>query len=106
MKILVDVNLSPLWISELAEKSIETVHCSHIGADDALDSEIFAYARNRNYVVFTHDLDFGDILAATGAASPSVIQLRSEDTAPEAMISLFVDAIDQFQSELNKGASP
>ena len=28
-------------------------------------------------MVLTHDLDFGDILAATGGAKPSVVQIRS-----------------------------
>jgi predicted nuclease of predicted toxin-antitoxin system len=34
-------------------------------------------------VVFTHDLDFGGVLALTHAAGPSVIQVRSEDPVPE-----------------------
>jgi predicted nuclease of predicted toxin-antitoxin system len=55
-------------------------------------------------LLFTHDLDFGDILAATGVASPGVIQLRSEDTSPNALIGLFQEVIQQFRSKLERGA--
>ena len=37
------------------------------------------------YVVFTHDLDFSAILAATGAAGPSVLQVRTQDVLPAAI---------------------
>jgi predicted nuclease of predicted toxin-antitoxin system len=33
------------------------------------------WARANRYIVFTHDLDFGSLLAATGAETPSVIQI-------------------------------
>lgn len=35
------------------------------------------FARENDFVVLTHDLDFGDILAATGGAKPSVVQIRA-----------------------------
>lgn len=104
MKILVDMNLSPAWIPVLEKLEIEAAHWSDVGKPDAPDTEIFTYARENNFVVFTHDLDFGDILATTGAESPSVIQLRSEDTSPNALSRLFEDALQQFQSQLNNGA--
>jgi len=49
------------------------------------ESFSFRMSFDRNIMggrVFTHDLDFGDILAATGAEAPSVIQVRTEDTTP------------------------
>ena len=39
------------------------------------------FARVNGYVVLTHDLDFGAILAATHGNKPSVVQIRSEHTA-------------------------
>jgi len=44
MKLLVDMNLSPRWISFLADTGIEAVHWSTLGANNAPDSEIMAYA--------------------------------------------------------------
>jgi len=80
------------------------VHWSSIGEFDASDREIMDYARNENYVVFTHDLDFGDILAVTGAKGPSVIQIRANNTTPEALKSILVKALDQFELRLKNGA--
>lgn len=71
MKLLVDMNLSPRWIGVLADAGIEAAHWSALGANNAADSEIMAYANSHDYVVLTHDLDFGAILAATMARSPA-----------------------------------
>jgi predicted nuclease of predicted toxin-antitoxin system len=53
MKLLVDMNLSPRWVSFLAASQIESVHWSSVGAATAPDSEIMAYARVHGYVVLT-----------------------------------------------------
>jgi predicted nuclease of predicted toxin-antitoxin system len=65
MRLLVDMNLSPRWIKVLADADIEAAHWSILGANNAPDSQIMAYASTNNYVVLTHDLDFSAILAAT-----------------------------------------
>ena len=79
MKILLDMNLSPAWVATLAAAGFEAVHWINVGKPDALDSEIMRWALGNDYVVFTHDLDFGDILAATNANAPSVIQIRTQN---------------------------
>ncbi|MEO6596296.1 MAG: DUF5615 family PIN-like protein [Planctomycetota bacterium] len=43
------------------------------------------WARENGAVVFTHDLDFGVMLAMTRAEGPSVLQLRTQDTLPGAV---------------------
>jgi len=73
MKLLIDMNLAPRWIEWLSGKGIESIHWAGIGAIDATDREIMACAAEHDYVVFTHDLDFGDILAATDGDKPSVV---------------------------------
>lgn len=67
MKILLDMNLSPLWIPVLAEAGIEAIHWSSVGDPGATDSTILNWAALNQYVIFTHDLDFGTLLAATQA---------------------------------------
>jgi predicted nuclease of predicted toxin-antitoxin system len=76
MKFLIDMNLSPLWVSFLAEKGFESVHWSTVGHPGAADSEIFDFAAANDWIVFTHDLDFGMLLAALGTSTPSVIQFK------------------------------
>jgi predicted nuclease of predicted toxin-antitoxin system len=73
VKLLIDMNLSPDWAGSLTEAGFEAAHWSDLGAVDATDKEIMAYARTNGYVVITHDLDFSSILAATGGEKPSVI---------------------------------
>lgn len=104
MKLLIDMNLSPRWVDVLADAGIEAVHWSTRGANHAPDSEIMAYARQHGYVVLTHDLDFGAILAATHGEKPSVIQIRADDVRPEVIGKPLILAVRQMASELKEGA--
>jgi predicted nuclease of predicted toxin-antitoxin system len=104
MKLLVDMNLSPRWIGVLADAGIEAVHWSTLGANDAADSEIMVYANSHDYVVLTHDLDFGAILAATHGEKPSVVQIRAEDVSPDVIGKQVIAALRQMVSELEEGA--
>jgi predicted nuclease of predicted toxin-antitoxin system len=104
MKLLVDMNLSPRWIRMLADAGVEAKHWSTLGANNAPDSEIMAYARANDYVVLTHDLDFSAILAATQGEKPSVVQIRADDVSPEAIGKQVVATLLQMASELEAGA--
>lgn len=104
MKLLIDMNLSPKWVFVLKEAGLEAAHWSSIGRPDVPDHEILAYARSNGYVVFTHDLDFGTILAATKTDCPSVIQIRTQDVTPEHLGPLVVSALHQFEKHLEDGA--
>ncbi|WP_340103238.1 DUF5615 family PIN-like protein [Rhodohalobacter sp. 8-1] len=104
MKFLIDMNLSPDWIDTFQEKGFQAIHWSAVGALNASDEEIMEYAYSNGYIVFTHDLDFGDILAATGAKGPSVIQVRTNNIAPESLKVVLFKAIHQFNHRLGKGA--
>ncbi|MUL38602.1 DUF5615 family PIN-like protein [Gloeocapsopsis dulcis] len=103
MKILLDMNLSPLWIPVLAEAGFEAVHWATVGNPRATDGTILNWAATNRYVIFTHDLDFGTLLAATQARIPSVIQIRSQDILPDAMGHLLIAALQQFTTELEIG---
>ena len=63
-----------------------------------------AFARTNGWVVFTHDLDFGTLLAQTHATGPSVIQVRSQDTYPDAIGSAVETALNQHATDLAAGA--
>ncbi|BAY89894.1 MULTISPECIES: DUF5615 family PIN-like protein [unclassified Tolypothrix] len=104
MKILIDMNLSPDWVPVLESAGFEAVHWSTIGNPSATDKEIMAWALTNDYIVFTHDLDFGTLLAMTQADAPSVIQVRSQDILPAKLGNLVINALRQFQQELAMGA--
>jgi predicted nuclease of predicted toxin-antitoxin system len=103
MKLLIDMNLSPSWVRQLAGAGIEAVHWSTIGAANAPDLEIMAFASANGYVVLTHDLDFSAILATTHGERPSVVQIRADDVSLEAIGSQVVSALLQTASELEDG---
>ena len=104
MKILIDMNLPPRWVKVFAAESWEALHWSEVGAPTASDREIMAWARENDYIVFTHDLDFSALLATTQGEGPSVIQVRTQNVLPEAIGTLVINAMKQFQHELEKGA--
>lgn len=104
MKILIDMNLSPEWIPVLEAAGWAAKHWSHIGNPKAEDKEIFAWVATNGCIVFTHDLDFGAILAATGANRPSVFQVRAQDVLPESLASHVIAAFAKFREELLNGA--
>ncbi len=104
MKLLVDMNLSPDWVTVLQQAGWDTIHWSSVGDPRATDAEIMAWAKKNERVVFTHDLDFGTALALTQAEGPSVIQVRTQDVTPAGIVQLVTNALRQFQLELEKGA--
>jgi predicted nuclease of predicted toxin-antitoxin system len=104
MKLVVDMNLSPDWVPVLQAAGHDAVHWSTVGDSRATDTQIIAWARAAERVVFTHDLDFGTILALTRETGPSVIQVRTQDVTPAAMGALIVGVLRQFDGELKHGA--
>jgi len=55
-------------------------------------------------IVFTHDLDFGALLATGNRQKSSVFQLRSQEISPQKMGRTVVTALKQFKDELHQGA--
>ena len=104
MKLLVDMNLSPTWVEALRTMGFDATHWSSLWDPRAPDREILAYASSNGYIVFTNDLDFGAILAASGGSSPSVIQVRAADVSPGSLASTVRDALVQFAEWLDAGA--
>lgn len=104
MKILIDMNLSPEWCTMLRKHGWESIHWPAVGLPTAPDSEIMAWAVKHGHVVFTHDLDFGAILAVTHAVGPSVIQVRTQDVTPAHLEPIAVAALRQAAPALERGA--
>jgi len=104
MKFLVDMNLSPLWVPFLTNQGFEAVHWSAVGRSEAPDSEILDFAAASGWIVFTHDLDFGMLLAARRTSGPSVIQVRSQDVLPSAIGKAVLRAIRAAEPYLESGA--
>ena len=104
MRLVVDMNLTPRWVPFLQSVGHEAVHWSLIGPISAKDSEICDYARQASYVILTNDLDFPQILAHTRRSSPSVVLLRGEPLVPEVRGPALLGALQDCETDLNRGA--
>ena len=103
MNILLDMNIPLAWIPILEEAGYVAVHWSNVGSIYAPDVEIMKWAREYDFIVFTHDLDFGAILFATQAKAPSVIQMRNEDIRPHVMGDVVLDTLKKVEKEMKNG---
>lgn len=65
---------------------------------------LIEWARANNCVVFTHDLDFGAVLALTEAESPSVTQIRTQDVTPAHLEKTVIDILRKNESLLEAKA--
>jgi len=104
MKFLVDMNLSPEWTKVFAANGWEVAHWAEVGDPKATDRAIMEWARSNGYTVFTHDLDFGALLAATKARGPSVIQVRTQDVFPSHLSDIVIRSLRQHQESMESGA--
>jgi predicted nuclease of predicted toxin-antitoxin system len=105
MRLLIDMNLSPRWVSLLIDAGLDAAPWSTLGAPDAPDEEIMAFARTNGSVIVTHDLDFGAILAAMHGDKPSVAQIRAANVSPDAIGGQVISALRRMRSELENGVA-
>ena len=96
--------MSPLWVEFLRSAGYEAVHWTSIGHARARDEEIAEYAAMNEFVVFTRDLDFGALLATSGATRPSVILLRGEVQLPGSIGLKVVRVLQLAADALEAGA--
>jgi|GEM_PF-6393076 len=59
-------------VEVFAKTGLKAVHWSRVGVSTASDRDIMAWARENGYVVFTHDLDFAALPAATKGEDPAL----------------------------------
>ena len=103
-RLLVDMNLSTLWIPLLRDAGHDAVHWSDVGDPRAPDTALMQWALAHGYAVFTHDLDFGSMLALGGADGPSVLQVRCLNVMPEAIGALVLSVLRTYETEIEQGA--
>jgi predicted nuclease of predicted toxin-antitoxin system len=104
MRLLVDMNLSPEWVSLLETFGWESIHWSQIGKPNAPDGELFDWAREKDHVVLTQDLDFSQLLYATQLSGPSVVLLRLDNEFDSKARDHVMVALKAAQQALSEGA--
>jgi predicted nuclease of predicted toxin-antitoxin system len=104
VKFLIDMNLTPAWVEFFTAHGFESIHWQSVGAHEADDAVIMSFAREHDFILFTHDLDFGCILAVTQALGPSVVQARVEDPLPDRIGDALVSVLQEQALHLERGA--
>ena len=98
------MNLSPEWVPVLQRHGWNAAHWSTVGDPGASDQDIMDWAVAHQYVVFTHDLDFGTMLALSHDSGPSVLQVRVENNLPDYLEDYVLAALNQHEADLSSGA--
>lgn len=104
LSFLADMNISPLTVSQLKGRGWKIIRSSDVMDKSAKDLDLLEYARRRNMVIITQDLDFSMLLAVKGYEKPSLINVRLEEARPDHVTSRIIDAVSEMEPELMKGA--
>lgn len=104
MKFLADMGISPRTIAKLRSKGYDAVHLIEEGLEKLEDQAILTKARDEGRIVLTIDLDFGYLLAVSGAVLPSVVLFRLGNESREVIEAYLDDVLSQCSEALEAGA--
>jgi predicted nuclease of predicted toxin-antitoxin system len=104
MKFLANMGISPITVAFLREAGHDAIHLHEAGLDTLPDAQILAKARAENCILLTSDLDFGDLLAASGEPTPTVIVFRLRSMVPDNVNRHITMLLNQHVAELEQGA--
>jgi len=96
--------LANMGISFLEGLGHDALHLHVQGLDRMKDSAILDKAREEGRILLTHDLDFGQLIAASGARLPSIVVFRLRNMRPE-RVNRYLESIEnQHRGLLEQGA--
>ncbi|MBN1536945.1 MAG: DUF5615 family PIN-like protein [Anaerolineales bacterium] len=104
MKFLADMGISWRVVAGLRESGHDAVHLEEQGLGRLSDREILSKAQIEGRILLTHDLDFGELLSASGGNLPSVIVFRLSDMRAENVYEHITHLIALQASALENGA--
>lgn len=104
MRFLADMGISPKAVVFLQSLGYDAVHLHHQGLDRLPDPAILEKARNEQYVLLTHDLDFSELVAVGGTRLPSVTIFRLRNMHPERVNRFLREIIARNREALEQGA--
>jgi predicted nuclease of predicted toxin-antitoxin system len=105
VRFLLDQNISPDLARALTNLGHDAVHVRDLGMSRASDIQILEQAQLDQRVILSSDTDFGELLARTNAASPSVVLLRRQSDRRAAQVAHLLAAnLDAVEADLAAGA--
>ena len=103
MKFVADMGISPRSAAFLCSLGHDAIHLHHAGLDRLSDASILIKALDEERVVLTHDLDFGDLMAASEARLPSVIIFRLRNMSADRVNRYLEIILANYQDRLVAG---
>ncbi|MCC6157324.1 MAG: DUF5615 family PIN-like protein [Deltaproteobacteria bacterium] len=104
MKFLLNMNMPTRIAPALEARGYPVRHVRDIGLARATDRTILETARSAGETIVTMDLDYGQLLAFSGDAKPSVLILRIPRVSPDRLLSRLMEAIPKVAESLDGGA--
>lgn len=104
MRFLADMGVSQQVVEWLRMNGHEAVHLHDEGLQRLPNGEIFQKADREQRSVLTFDLDFGEILAASGGQIVSVTLFRLRNTRTGCVIQRLDDVLTHSSTDLAQGA--
>jgi len=103
MKFLADMGISPRTLAALQDLGHEGLHLLDEQLQRASDKAVLEKARSEGRILLTHDLDFGELMAASQARLPSVIIFRLRDMRPHNVNTHLQRVIIKHRASLEQG---
>lgn len=97
------MGISPRTVAFLRSHGHDAVHLLDEKQGRLADPEVLEKALRERRVLLTHDLDFGELLAASDAELPSVVIFRLRDMRPEQVNRYVRAVIDEYGDALANG---
>jgi predicted nuclease of predicted toxin-antitoxin system len=104
MNFLANMGVSMTTVSALRRLGHDVVHLRDQGLIRMEDPDIAKKAQQEGRIVLTFDLDFGEIMAPFGSASPSVILFRMRNQTPRVVTPRLLQVIEERPSQLTTGS--
>lgn len=104
MQFLADMGVSLRVVDWLRSGGHDVVHLREEGLQTLPNGDIFEKAAREHRIVLTFDLDFGEILAASGKQIVSVVLFRLRNTRALFVIQRMDAVLAQSSNDLIQGA--
>ena len=103
MKFLADMGVAWRVVEWLRQHNHDAIHLRELNLTRLPDDEIFEKAKRERRITLTFDLDFSEIVAASGKEIPSVITFRLHNTRTPHVINRLKKVINDSSESLQKG---
>lgn len=104
MKFLADMGISPKSVAFLKKAGHDAIHLCDQDLERLPDSKVLEKSKIENRILLTHDLDFGELVAASKDNLPSVVIFRLRNMHPLNVNAYIDKIITHHKKALEEGA--